>query len=953
MTGDDGTVSRPSQCSRSSRSLAGEWGFALDPDDVGVDERWFESSLGDVISLPGTTDEAEKGAPNPTREPDHLTRRHPYEGAAWYQRTVTISDEWATKRVVLTLERTRSTRLWVDGDPVGRRDSLSTPQEYDLPAALDAGEHVLTVRVDNTSSVLSLPGVQRSHAATEHTQTNWNGVVGDVRLDATSPVWVDDVQVVPDPDRGAAAVTVSVGNRTETAVSGRLSLSVRAASGDRESAFPAETAEFSVGAESGAPRSEPTSPPTAPPASTTVTATFDLGDELRRWDEFSPETYALDVELDATTEAESGDEESLTDAVSTTFGVCEFEARGTKFVVNGRTTFLRGNVDCCIFPRTGYPPTSRSAWREVFETAAEYGINHYRFHSWCPPRAAFEAADELGVYLQPELPLWNSETAFEDRAARAFYRAEAKRILDAYGDHPSFVMFALGNELCGDRDAMDELVEHCREHDPRPLYATGSYNFLSESTVTETDDYWTTASVPSPDGAAGDRSRVRAAALNERPPSTTRNYEHLVADLPMPVVSHEIGQYQFYPDFGELPKYDGVLAARNLELARDHLEAHRMLDRAAEFAHASGQLALRCYREDAEAALRTPSLGGFHLLALQDFPGQGTALVGVLDSFMDSKGVVDPEAWRRFCAPTVALVEMPSRTWEADETLAATVRLAHYGPTRLAGVAAEWTLKNDEGVVTSGRTDQTDVPQGTVTALGRVDVDLAVDAPAALELVVDVVADGVDGSVATNRYSAWAYPDDAPEPAACDDDVGETSVVVRRTFDEATRNLLTDGADVLLVPKREDLAHAVDGTFRTDFWSYALFKRRAPPGTMGPALDPTHPLFEAFPTADHGDWQWWHLLKRSHPVVLDDAPAEYEPLVRMVDNIERNQRLGLVFETAVGDGGLLVCAADLFAAAAEPSVRQFYDALRTYAASDAFDPDEHLTGEVLRKLLAP
>ncbi|SFL33793.1 Glycosyl hydrolases family 2, sugar binding domain [Halogranum rubrum] len=952
--------------SEASRSLAGEWRFSLDADDVGLDERWFTSALGDTIRLPGTTDEAKKGEPKSTREPNHLTRTHPYEGPAWYQRRVTVPERWAGRRLTLTLERTRSTRVWVDDTEVGRCDSLSTPQEYDLTDALEPGERLLTIRVDNDSSVLSLPGVQRSHMATEHTQTNWNGIVGDIRLAATPLVWVEDVRVTPDTT-GVAQVDVTLGNRTDEAVDGRLSLAI-ADKFDRENAptdsdEPGELLETSTAVTVEAMSTE--TPESA--ASTTVSLTCDLGDDPARWDEFAPVSYSLSVRLEATLPASDG-ESRVTHSKTTPFGVCDFDTEATKFVVNDRTTFLRGNVDCCIFPETGYAPTTRAAWRDVFETAREYGLNHYRFHSWCPPAAAFEAADELGVYLQPELPFWNSETALEDEESRAFYRAEAERILDAYGNHPSFVMFALGNELCGSHEAMVGLVDHCREYDGRPLYAIGAYNFLSESTVTETDDYWITASAPSVrDDADSERRLVRAAELDERSPSTTRDYDDVVDDIPIPVVSHEIGQYQFYPDFTELPKYTGVLRARNLELVRDHLEAHGMLDRAAEFAHASGRLALRCYREDVEATLRTKQLGGFQLLALQDFPGQGTALVGILDSFMDSKGVVTPETWRNFCGPTVPLARMDARTWETDEMFVATLQLAHYGPSALTGIDTRWSLRTADGeTVASGTVVPTDVPQGTLTDLGRVEVDCGgVDAPESLSFEMSVTCAECDLDV-QNQYDVWVYPEDASEPVVSEPNTDEPTadessvggpsdggdgVVVSRAFDDATRALLAEGESVLLVPEHDDLRYAVDGTFQPDFWSYALFKRRAPPGTMGPTFDATHPLFASFPTDDHGDWQWWHLLKHSRPIVLDDAPDEYDPLVQMVDNIERNQKLGLVFETAVGDGNLLVCAIDLFDCGDEASARQFYDALTSYAASPAFDPDDTVPEAVLTKLL--
>ena len=205
-----------------------------------------------------------------------------------------------------------------------------------------------------------------------------------------------------------------------------------------------------------------------------------------------------------------------------------------------------------------------------------------------------------------------------------------------------------------------------------------------------------------------------------------------------------------------------------------------------------------------------------------------------------------------------------------------------------------------------------------------------------------------------NRYAVWVYPSLDPLPSLPADDaqtIAEVDgVAVRRTFDDETRKLLDEGGSVLLVP--DDLRHSVEGAFKPCFWSYALFKRNAPPGTMGAVFDPSAPLFAAFPTEGHVDWQWWSVLRSSRPIVLDDAPDDYDPIVEMIDNIERNQRLGLVFETASGDGRLLVCTADLFEAADVPATRAFYTALLSYAASEKFDPDPAIGRPVLGKLLS-
>jgi hypothetical protein len=65
-----------------------------------------------------------------------------------------------------------------------------------------------------------------------------------------------------------------------------------------------------------------------------------------------------------------------------------------------------------------------------------------------------------------------------------------------------------------------------------------------------------------------------------------------------------------------------------------------MLDWADDFFYTSGKLSVQCYKEELEAAARTKRLAGYQILDIQDFSGQGTALVGILDAFMDNKGHV-------------------------------------------------------------------------------------------------------------------------------------------------------------------------------------------------------------------------------------------------------------------------------------------------------------------------
>ncbi len=502
-------------------TLDGHWRFALDAKNEGVEGKWFGPALTDTIQLPGTTDEARKGTPNTAREPGRLTRVYPYVGAAWYQRDIDVPAAWAGKRIVLVLERTKITRLWVDATDLGEQNSLVAPHAYAL-GSLTPGRHQLTLRVANTG----YPRIGDPHQISDQTQTNWNGVIGRLGLSVTDPVWIEDVQVYPDRQAHKIRVKIEVGNATGQPANGTLTMSAVPGRGSRPPA--AAPVRFSVTGERGVVESE-----------------YALGSGAVEWDEFSPVLYRLSVSL----QVQAGGR-SLRDSKEAGFGLREFTATGAQFRVNGKPTFLRGRADNAAFPLTGYPPMTVDGWLRVFQIAKAYGLNHMRFHTWCPPEAAFQAADQAGIYLQPELPNWS---AFGAAAHDDFLRAEGERLLRAYGNHPSFVMLSLGNELGGKQEAMAPFIKQFKALDPRHLYAQGTNNWFQN--VPEGDDYWASFQY------RGKKIRASFATVDAPqghvqtgPPSTMKDYSAEIGGAPVPVVSHEIGEYQVAPDFREIAK---------------------------------------------------------------------------------------------------------------------------------------------------------------------------------------------------------------------------------------------------------------------------------------------------------------------------------------------------------------------------------------------------------------
>ena len=577
---------------------------------------------------------------------------------------------------------------------------------------------------------------------------------------------------------------------------------------------------------------------------------------------------------------------------------------------------------------------------------AAYGLNHVRFHSWCPPEAAFVAADELGIILQPELPFWGS---FDDKDSllMAFLHKEGENILRWYGHHPSFRMFALGNELWGSIDKMAEFIADFRKLAPDKVYTFGSNYYLGYQGVKPGMDYFTTCRVGGEGwghytthtrGSFSFADAADGGMINHFYPNTQMNFAEGCSLTNVPIISHETGQFQIYPDYDEIRKYTGVLYPYNLEVFRSRLEKAGMLDQAKDFHTASGQWSLQLYKQDIEMDLRTPNMAGFQLLDLQDYPGQGSAYVGILDAFMQTKGLCTEREWRQWCAPVVPLLIADKFCFTNDEGIHARIQMANYSGESLKGKTLLWHLDSQHGSLT--------IPDGEgLIDIGALDIDLSIYEQAKqLQFVLQV-----EGTAYHNTYDLWVYP------FGVDLSKLEQQVIVTNELTDRIAQQLEKGKRVLLMPDSSKLC--VGGLFQTDYWNYRMFKTISENNkkTVSPALgiltDPQHPIFRSFPTEMHTNWQWFPIIKASHPFILDNTGKDYRPIVQVIDNIERNHKLGLVFEFSISKGKLLVCMADLEKASSYPEGRQFYRSVLEYMISKDFAPKTKISLQDFHKLM--
>jgi hypothetical protein len=919
------------QPSPSTINLAGQWRFKIDSTDIGVTEKWFLRNLPETINLPGSM--AQNGIgddisintkwtggivdkswftdkkyekyrqPGNVKVPFWLNPVKSYVGAAWYQKNVVIPPDWEGKHISIFLERCHwETELWVDDREVGTQNSLGAPHEYDLTRYLTQGKHRITIRIDNRIKDIDVG--RNAHSVSDHTQTNWNGVVGRIELRALPPVHIVKVTVFPHIHLKSATVRVRVESFPTGFPGGILRLSAKPISRTSQR-NPVETSSFM---------------PSSEHNSVTHDVELKMGADALLWDEFEPNLYKLEVTFD-------GGEKGFQDKRTVQFGLREFRAEGTRFVVNDRPVFLRGTLECAIFPKTGYASTDLKEWKRIFKVCKSYGLNHVRFHSWCPPEAAFDAADQLGIYLYVECCAWT--TVGDGKPFDTWLYQESERIVAAYGNHPSFCMMSYGNEPSGKEQSkfLGEFVKYWKQKDSRRVYTSAAG--------------W--PQIPESDFHITDAPRIQiwgvglSSIINKEAPQSAYDFRQIISKYDKPVVSHEIGQWCAYPNFAEIKKYTGVLRAKNFEIFKESLGQNHMGSQAHDFLMASGKLQVLCYKADIEAALRTPGMAGFELLDLHDFPGQGTALVGVLDPFWQEKGYVTAKEYSRFCNSTVPLARLQKMTFLNDEPFSADIEVAHFGPAPLMHITPHWRIRDASGkLMAEGILKESDIPIANAFSLGSMRIYLDGWPTGKMNFEVSV-------GQFSNDWDFWIYPAKLDNPPT-------GGIVIADKLDAQVEEALASGKNVLLLADTGLVKSDVPPGFSSIFWNTAWTSRQ-PPHTLGILCDPKNPALKFFPTEYHSNWQWWDLVTRSRAMILDSLPASIRPIVQVVDDWFTNRRLGLVVEAKVGEGKILICSIDLKTDLENrPVARQLLYSLQEYVSSKQFAPKQSVDVTLLRRL---
>ena len=660
------------------------------------------------------------------------------------------------------------------------------------------------------------------------------------------------------------------------------------------------------------------------------------------WDEFHPQLYTQVVRYNGWD-------------VPVTFGLRQVSIKGRQLYINGRPLFLRGTVENCCFPETGYPPTDEEAWERIFRKMKDYGLNHMRFHSYCPPEAAFAAADRVGIYLQPEGPSWPNHGVRLRRgqAVDDYLMVETKRIVNTYGHHPSFIMMAVGNEPAGDWVSYcNDWVKEMRDYDPTKIYAGASVG-----------GGWAWDS--------GSDFHVKGGARgldpwNSKAPSSDddyysgieypRNYKDSVPNH-TPIITHEKGQWCAFPDLSETSQYTGAYKARNYEIFADLLRDNGMASQAEKFLMASGKLQTLCYKYEIERNLRTKDYAGFQLLGLNDYSGQGTAVVGVLNVHWREKGYCTPADWIEFCSPIVPLARFPRFVYTTRDTLNVDVEVYNAFCTKVKDAEPAYTITDDSlHVYAQGTLTKDILPIGKNNPLGHVRYSLdSITAPVKLTLTVKM------GHLIKNHWNFWVYPEEtasaAQTNAAHHDEQYPSRPVCR---DAIATPIITDdyqtalsalkkGKTVLLTAAgKVTLGSDVKQTYLPVFWNTSWFKMR-PPHTTGAYIDNSHPLFRyGFPTDSWSNLNWWELLNHAQVMNLRELPLDYQPPIQPIDTWHVSRKLGMLIEANVLKGRLLMTTMDITNHLDTRVVaRQMRKAILCYMQSADFAPTLTLEPQVI------
>lgn len=910
-------------CAQNRISLEGEWFFKLDSTDKGEQEHWEKQSFTQKTKLPGSTDEqgigneyrlfkSILGTNNLKDYPTNadfgmLTRKHKYIGKVWYQKKFRIPNGTPDKKYTLLLERVMwRSKIWLDGNQIGSPvDYLSTPHLYTIGSVLP-GEHIITIQVDNSQIH---PIGTLGHAYCPHMQSQWNGIVGDICLVETPRISVDHIAVFPSFKEKKVKTRLELSNNGQKK-KGIIRLAIK----EKSTGKTVATQKIQQSVD---------------PDTSIVEYMLEMNGPVLPWDEFTPDLYQLEVVLDYA---------GQTQKVLTDFGFRDLGVADKQFTINGRKMIYRNSHEGMFFGKTGYPAMDIDYWRKIWKLYKDHGFNAARFHSACPPEAAFAAADELGLYLQVEFFWMDGWMGYKDLIGENndvlnhYVLREFKQAIKMYGNHPSMMLVSFGNELGGNFEQMGKWIAEVKKEDTRHYYAAGiAHN------ITEADDY---VEYGGKNKALDYKGTDWDYTHNYISPKA-HNYDATYQRKDLPEFTHEAGQYIVHPLWSEIDKYDGVFAPRNLEYFKRRAEKNGIVKLDAELQRASGNINKMLYKAEIEATLRTPSSAGYSLLSMVDYPGQGEALVGWVDPFYENKNFMTPDEFRSFGTHTVPLLRFSKYVWEEGEPFIGKIEVANYGKETLKDTQIRYTLKKGDKTLETGILSGKEIKQGGITSVGEFSHLLKAGKEGCqLTISLEII-----GTTYKNSWHIWVFPSAQTEEKM-------EEVLFTTSLSKALKQLEQGGKVLLQADQLGNVKNRVYAAFNPVFWSATWFVGQDT-DVSGAFIRSGHPALQKFPTSDVMDWQWKDVCENARGFVLNELPKEYFPIVQPVNDFHHGNKLGTIFELKTKEGGkLLVCGYNITDNLDQrPATRQLRASLMHYIASSTFNPSQQVGTEWLEQTL--
>ncbi|MFE1191509.1 glycoside hydrolase family 2 TIM barrel-domain containing protein [Streptomyces olivaceoviridis] len=421
-----------------SQSLNGPWRFRLSPTASEAEDfaaEGFDDRGWDSIPVPShwvLQGDGAYGRPLYTNirypfplDPPHVPDENP---TGDYRRHFDLPADWSdAERVVLRFDGVESLfRVWVNGVEIGSASGSRLAHEFDVTSAVRTGGNVVAVRVHQWSAASYLED-----------QDQWwlPGIFRDVTVIARPAGGIEDVWLRTGFDDGRGRIDPEV---TAEAAAFPVTLRIPELGVEQVWATPADVAPLGVAG-------------------------------VEPWSAEQPRLYDATV----STAAES---------IALRVGFRTVDIRGDRFLVNGRRVVFHGMNRHEAHPERGRVFDEEHA-RADLARMKRFNVNAIRTSHYPPHPRLLDLADELGfwVVLECDLETHGFESAgwagnpSDDPAWREALLDRVERTVERDKNHPSIVMWSLGNEAgTGSNLAAMSAWVHARDTE-RPVHYEGDH----------------------------------------------------------------------------------------------------------------------------------------------------------------------------------------------------------------------------------------------------------------------------------------------------------------------------------------------------------------------------------------------------------------------------------------------------------------------------------------------